>query len=105
MESYIGRTLGDLQSVTSPYFSKRHIPEAYLIQATTFFYLCQWDRVKRALGKFKEIYDPMTAQVKDFLKKKQKPYRYYEDVVNDGNGKFSVELAREVRRSKRFKDY
>ncbi len=102
---FYGRALGELQSVVSPYFQKRHIPEAYVIQGTAYFANCQWDRVRRAVDRFKRSYEPMGATLKQYLAAKHEPIEYYQDVVAGGNGKFDVELAREVRRSKRFKDY
>jgi tetratricopeptide (TPR) repeat protein len=103
--AFYGRSLGELQSVVSPYFQKRHVPEAYVIQGTAYFANCQWDRVRRAVDRFKRTYDPMGATLKQYLGQKRDNAEFYRDVVAGGNGKFDVELAREVRRSKRFKDY
>ncbi len=100
-----GRALGELQSVTSPYFSKHHVPEAYVIQGTAYFVNCQWDRVRKAVDRFKLNYEPMAVALKSYLDQNREPVEYYRDVVGGGNGRFSIELAREVRRSKRFKDY
>jgi tetratricopeptide (TPR) repeat protein len=102
---YYGRSLGELQSVVSPYFQKRHVPEAYVIQGTAYFANCQWDRVRRAVDRFKRTYEPMEATLKQYLAQNHQPVEFYRDVVQGGGGKFDVELAREVRRSKRFLDY
>ncbi len=104
MKNY-GRALGELQSITAPFFEKRHIPEAFVIQGTTYFVNCQWDRVRRSVARFKKIYEPMEAALKAYLEKDRELVDYYRDTVAGGAGRFSVELAREVRRSKRFKDY
>ena len=100
-----GKALGELHSVTSPYFAKRHVPEAYVIQGTTYFINCQWDRVRRAVEQYKSSYEPMLSELKGYLAQSREPTQYYRDVVGGGKGKFSVEFAREVRRSKRFLDY
>ncbi|MBI3180340.1 MAG: hypothetical protein HYZ27_11805 [Deltaproteobacteria bacterium] len=100
-----GLALGELQSALSPYFAKRHAPEAYVIQGTSYFANCQWDRVRRAVAKYKETYEPMLAQLEQYLKTKRPAQEIYGDVVRDGGNKVSAELAREVRSSKRFKDY
>ncbi|MCK5687750.1 hypothetical protein KAI87_00705 [Myxococcota bacterium] len=100
-----GHALGELQSVTSPYFSKRHVPEAYVISGTAFFINCQWDRVRRSVGYFKRTYDPMLTQLQTYISDVSDPVEYYRDIVAGGNGRISLELAREVRRSKRFRDY
>lgn len=100
-----GRSLGELQSVTSPYFKKRHVPEVYVIAATTFFVNCQWDRVRREVEGFRRNYDPMVKQLETYLGAERDPVEYYQDVVKGGAGKFELELARVVRRIKRFRDY
>ena len=100
-----GKALGDLQSVTAPFFAKRHVPEAYVIQGTTYFVNCQWDRVRRAVDRYKKVYEPMGAGLKSYLEGTRPASEYYRDVVAGGNGRFSIEVAREVRRFKRFLDY
>jgi tetratricopeptide (TPR) repeat protein len=100
-----GKALGEVQSVTSPYFAKRHVPEAYVIAATAYFVNCQWDRVRREVGRYKRSYEPMLNTLKSYLEEKRQPVAYYQDVVAGGGGKFSVEIARDVRRTRRFLDY
>ncbi len=104
-QSAYGKALGELHSITAPYFAKRHIPEAYVIQGTTYFVNCQWDRVKRAVKTYKGTYEPMLASLKAYLEQDRNPVEIYRDVAEGGNSKFSLELARETRRSKRFRDY
>ena len=104
LEKY-GQALGELQSVTSPYFAKRHVPEAYVVQGTAYFANCQWDRVRRSVGRYKKVYEPMQAQLKTYLDENREPVDFYRDVVAGGEGRFSVEVAREARRTQRFKDF
>lgn len=100
-----GKALGELQSVTAPYFSKRHIPEAYVIQGTSYFANCQWDRVRRAVARYKKVYEPMLAGLQAYLQESRDWPEYYRDVTAGGAGRYAIELAREVRRARRFKDY
>lgn len=100
-----GKALGELQSVTTPYFAKRHVPEAYVIQATSYFANCQWDRVRRAVARYKEVYEPMLAGLKTYLQKNREWPAFYRDVTTGAAGRYSIELAREVRRARRFKDF
>lgn len=100
-----GKALGTLQSATSPFFAKRHVPEAYVIRGTTYFVNCQWDRVRRAVKRFKRVYDPMVEELDGYLGNGREAVDYYRDVVAGGDGQFSIEVAREVRRRTRFKKY
>jgi tetratricopeptide (TPR) repeat protein len=99
-----GKSLGELQSVTSPYFSKRHIPEAYVILGTAYFVNCQWDRVRGAVAEYKTTYEPMEQSLRAYLDHKRDNDTYYRDVIAASNG-LPEELARQIRRQKRFKDY
>lgn len=100
-----GKALGELQSAASPYFAKRHIPEAYVIQGIAYFSNCQWDRVRRAVDHFNKLYEPMGKGINRYLAAKRSPVEYYRDAVAGGSGKYSIEIARDVRRKKRFKEY
>lgn len=100
-----GRALGALESVTSPYFAKRYIPEAYVIQGTAFFSSCQWDRVRRAVEAYKKGYEEPLKQLQGYLAERREPFEYYRDMVADGGGKYAAQIAREVRRIRRIRDH
>jgi tetratricopeptide (TPR) repeat protein len=100
-----GRALGQVQSVRAPYFGPRHVPESYVIAATSYIANCQWDRVRREVATYKEVYEPMLPQISAYLAADRPAPQYYKDVTGTGDAGLPLELAREVRRKKRFKDY
>ncbi|MBC7793967.1 MAG: hypothetical protein H7Z43_09675 [Clostridia bacterium] len=100
-----GRALGAVESSFSPYFAKHHVPEAYVVRATTFFVNCQWDRVRTTYATYNARYEPMRKQHGVYLGQERAPATYFRDVVADGAGRYDAVLAREVRRSQRFKDF
>lgn len=100
-----GKTLGTLTSVGSPYFAGYPIPEAYVIEGTTYFANCQWDRVRRSVQQYKATYEPMHAALGRYLAAKQEEGQYYRDILRGGFGDLSWEMVRQVRRTKRFVDY
>ena len=103
-ENY-GRALGELHSVTSPYFTSFFIPEAYVIQGITYFVNCQWDRVRRAVETYKATYSPVSTSLSEYLDaNKETAKAYYEDVVSLGGG-IPAEVARDVRKSHKFREY
>lgn len=103
-EQRFGESLGALESTLSPYFAKRHVPEAFVIQGTSYFTYCQWDRVRRVVEQYKELYGPMKTDLEAYLSVTAEETEFLEDVILDGNGKYSAELAREARRPAWFKD-
>ena len=54
---------------------------------------------------YQDTYGAMASQLNTYLEGKPRPGSVYEAVVASGNGLFNHELAREVRRQRRFKDY
>lgn len=100
-----GMALGELQSASAPYFSKRHLPEANVIAATTFFANCQWDRVRREVRDFQTTYGPMLEALKGYLASERSGADIYRDLLEGGAGHYPLEIARDVRRVKRFKDF
>ena len=103
-ENY-GRALGELHSITAPYFARHHMPEAYVIQGTAYFVACQWDRVRRSVDMFKTTYFPMLEGFSRYMKERKKPDAYFLDVIHGGTDLLAGELASEVRRSQTFRDY
>ena len=103
-ENY-GRALGELHSTTSPYFDKTHIPETYVIQGTAYFVNCQWDRVRRSITLYNQTYPQMRKDLEGYLGDLPEPAQVYRDIVEGGNGKYPLEIAREIRKTKRFRDY
>ncbi len=100
-----GRAMGDVESVLSPYFARRHVPEVWVVRATTYFVNCQWDRVRAAYDVYRRSYEPMSAELERYLAGERAPASYYRDVVAEGGKQYAAELAREVRRGQRFKDF
>ncbi|MEZ0312594.1 MAG: tetratricopeptide repeat protein [Myxococcota bacterium] len=100
-----GRAMGDVESVLSPYFARRHVPEVWVVRATTYFVNCQWDRVRATYDVYRRTYEPMTAELERYLGGERAPATYYRDILAEGAKLYAPELAREVRRGQRFKDF
>jgi tetratricopeptide (TPR) repeat protein len=100
-----GRALGELHSTTAPYFDKTHIPETYVIQGTAYFVNCQWDRVRRSISLYNETYPKMRKDIEEYLANLPEPAQVYRDIAEGGNGKYPLEIAREIRKTKQFRDF
>ena len=100
-----GRALGELHSTTSPYFDKTHIPETYVIQGTAYFVNCQWDRVRRSITLYNQTYPQMRKDLEEYIANLPEPAQVYRDIVEGRNGKYPLEIAREIRKTKSFRDY
>ncbi len=68
MTNDLNLSLGLLLTVRSPYFAdEEFIPEATVLRALTFFYLCDFPEVERILLGFEATHKPMRAEIKSFL--------------------------------------
>jgi tetratricopeptide (TPR) repeat protein len=52
-------SLGNLQTITSPFYKEDLVGEAYLLRATILHRLCKYDEMRRDLTSFFRIYDPI----------------------------------------------
>ena len=52
-------SLGNLQTVMSPFYKEDLVGEAYLLRATILHRLCKYDEMRRDLAAFFRIYDPI----------------------------------------------
>lgn len=56
-------SLGNLQTVMSPFYKEDLVGEAYLLRATILHRLCKFDEMRRDLSSFFKIYDPIIASM------------------------------------------
>lgn len=52
-------SLGNLHTMTSPFYREDLVGEAYILRATILFSLCKYEEMRRTLGHFFAIYDPV----------------------------------------------
>jgi tetratricopeptide (TPR) repeat protein len=95
MMGQLNVTLGKVLTVESPFFSSTEfIPEATILQALTYFNLCEYSRVERIITDFEAEYKPMKQELTSFLgdfetkeqrKLADQAWRRYFDDENNGN--------------------
>lgn len=52
-------SLGNLNTVLSPYYREDLVGESYILKATILFSLCKYEEMKRTLSQFFNVYDPV----------------------------------------------
>lgn len=52
-------SLGNLHTITSPYYRDELVGEAYILRSTILFSLCKYEEMRRTLAQFFNIYDPV----------------------------------------------
>lgn len=52
-------SLGNLHTITSPFYREELVGEAYILRSTILFSLCKYEEMRRTLAQFFNIYDPV----------------------------------------------
>lgn len=74
-------TLGNLHTLTSPFFDRRFFPETYILRAITYLRLCRVDEVDRSLKQFQERYKPKFSGLNGLLKTYRRQNTGFYDLV------------------------
>ncbi|MFZ9519109.1 MAG: hypothetical protein ACO3A4_01395 [Silvanigrellaceae bacterium] len=104
-------TLGNLHTITSPFFERRFYPETYILQAITYLRLCRVAEVDRALKQFQDRYKPKFSDLNRLLKTyKGQATAFYDVVARYRNTKTmkeftaAVDIVDAVSRTEGFKE-
>ena len=90
------RALGTFHVLHSPYFDRWFYPELWLLEATTYMNLCQFDLAEEAANRFKKDISPLAPPLKQFLLKTVRPEEYFNAIVSTAAGKQSYGLSKRL---------
>ncbi|NBX16614.1 MAG: hypothetical protein EBR09_04540 [Proteobacteria bacterium] len=104
-------TLGNLHTLTSPFFERRFFPETYILRAITYLRLCRVEDVDKALRQFQERYKPKFSGLNGLLKTyRRQNSGFYDLVARYSNSRsmkeFSeaIDIVDSVSRTESFKE-
>lgn len=87
MKNDFERALGAFHSLHSPFYSGRYYPELYILEATAYLNLCNFEKSHRALEEFREEYLNQRPALQGYLEETVEPEEYWqlmEDSYGDG---------------------
>ncbi len=89
------KALGNIHSITSPYFETEFYPEAYILKAVIYFNRCNYDRSAEAITEFNSVYPDLRKEVDAILAKYPDNAQFYDYVIKirDGEGEGLSERA------------
>ena len=100
----IGKTLGMMHSVQSPYFDGRYRAESFVLKATAYFDMCHFDRVRKTLDDFFALYEPMAEALKPYITGGRSDAEMV-DLVMSGEASFPEEIRSRVASNRRFQKF
>lgn len=103
--------LGNLHTITSPFFDRRFYPETYILKAITYLRLCDIKEVDRSLKQFQDRYKPKFSDLNRLLRTyKGQSTAFYDIVARYRNTKSmkeftaAVDIIDAVSRTEGFKE-
>jgi len=89
------RALGNVHTLSAPYFSNAFYPEAQVLKAVVFFSNCQMDNATASVQQFHERYDSVKSKLDELLSQYRDNTQFYEFLQNIRAGR--TDLPKEVR--------
>jgi len=90
------KAMGNLWTISSPYFEEEFYPEAFLVEANILFERCHYDEALDIITRFHEQYYKLYTELKTQLKKYEDPNEFYFYLarLSKQGGDLSLELKR-----------
>ena len=70
-------SLGNLHTITSPFYREDLVGEGYVLRATILFSLCKYEEMRRTLSQFFQIYDPVVRAMQSEESSMGSPDSYF----------------------------
>lgn len=83
------RTLGDILTIKSPYFDQYWLPEAYALEALTYYSMCEFKQVESILDEFAARYSSASESFEKLLAFDAKDFKAASDLYERVYGKGS----------------
>ena len=71
------KALGNLHTLTSPFFKDEYVPEAGILEAVIFYSNCNYQKTRDALYTFRTTYEPLRDELKTHLTTYSDPSEFY----------------------------
>lgn len=75
---YHEKALGNLHTLSSPYFRDEYMPEAPILKAVILYSRCEYDKALAAVREFNEVYDPLRIELDGYVKDFSDPKQLYD---------------------------
>lgn len=63
------KALGNIHTLTAPYFENEFFPESVVLKAVMYYYYCRYDRAEEALAEFNTTYLPLRDELNKIVAK------------------------------------
>lgn len=75
---YHEKALGNLHTLSSPYFRDEYTPEASILKAVILYSSCDYEKALSAINEFREVYEPLLNELDGYVKDFSDPKQLYD---------------------------
>ena len=75
---YHEKALGNLHSLSSPFFTDEYLPEMPILKAVILYSRCDFDKASEALNEFRVVYEPLFNELEGYTSDFSDPKQLYE---------------------------
>lgn len=72
------KALGNLHTLSSPFFGDEYVPEAPILKAVIFYANCNYDKTRETINDFRLTYEPLRDEIKGYLDQFADPTEFYQ---------------------------
>ena len=72
------KALGNLHTLSSPYFRDEYTPEAPILKAVILYSRCEYDKAMNAVSEFREVYEQLLIELDGYVKDFSDPKQLYD---------------------------
>lgn len=72
------KALGNLHTLSSPFFRDEYTPEAPILKAVILYSSCDYDKALSAINEFREVYEPLLNELDGYVKDFSDPKQLYD---------------------------
>jgi tetratricopeptide (TPR) repeat protein len=84
------KALGNIHTLTAPYFENEFYPEGVVLKAVIYYNYCRYDRASEAVAEFNQLYPPLRDELSKIVKKSEDDnaafYQFVKKIRNDDSG-------------------
>ena len=89
------RSIGTFHALHSPFFAEYFYPELWILEATVYMNLCQYDNARAALEMFKRHVSAKGVPLAQFMRNMRTQAEYwmaYQKIANDEGGQYALPI-------------
>ncbi|MCA9525699.1 MAG: hypothetical protein KC549_05300 [Myxococcales bacterium] len=89
------KALGNLHTLSSPFFSDEYVPEGPILKAVIFYANCDYERTKQTISDFRLAYEPLRDEIKGYIESFSDPTEFYDFLtkLQDAGASMSPRVA------------